>query len=278
MGWRPFAKQALRERQLDAELQFHLEQRIADNIASGMTEEEARRRALMEFSTLERIKEECRDLHWETAAEGLYRDLRFTFRTLAKHRRFTVLAVLALALSIGSATLIFSAFYGVTLNTFAFKNADEVTAFYIVDQDYPQNRQPNLALPELVYYREHNHVFQDLSGEFGGFGGTPLVYSAGGRTYQFDGCFLSANSFELFGMQPLVGRLPNENDAKPGATPVFVIGAKLWREHFNSDPNVVGQNFTTAFNTFGFSDIESKGLPIRGMGRAAGPEPDSSIW
>lgn len=244
MGWHPFAKRALREKQLEAELQFHLEQRIADNLASGMTAEEARRRALMEFSNIERVKEECRDLHWETAAESLYRDLRYTVRALVKDRRFTLLAVLALALGIGSATVIFSAFYGVILNTFAFKNADEVTAFYIVDQDHPRNRRPSLTLPELVYYREHNHVFQDLSGEFGGFGGTPLVYSSGGSTYQFDGCFLSANSFELFGMQPLVGRLPSENDVKPDATPVFVIGAKLWREHFNSDPSVVGRSFT----------------------------------
>jgi predicted permease len=243
MRWHPFAKRALREKQLDNELQFHLEQRIADNLASGMTAEEARRRALMEFGTMERVKEECRDLHWETAAEGLYRDLRYAVRSLAKDRRFTLLAVLALALGIGSATVIFSAFYGVILNTFAFKNADQVTAFYIVDRDHPRNRRPSLTLPELVYYREHNHVFQDLSGEFGGFGATPLMYTAGGSTYQFDGCFLSANSFELFGMQPLVGRLPNENDVKPGATPVFVIGAKLWREDFNSDPNVVGRSF-----------------------------------
>jgi len=244
MRWHPFAKQALREKQLDAELQFHLEQRTAQYIAAGITVQEARRRALMEFSTVERVKEECRDLHWETAAEGLYRDLRYTVRTLAKDRRFTPLAVLALALAIGSATVIFSAFYGVILNTFAFKNADEVTAFYIVDQNQPQNRRPSLTLPELVYYREHNHVFQDISGEFGGFGATPLVYSSGGGTYQFDGAFLSANSFELFGMQPLVGRLPTENDVKPGATPVFVIGARLWREHFNSDPNAVGRSFT----------------------------------
>lgn len=244
MGWHPFAKQAQREKELDAEIQFHLEQRIADNLASGMTAQEARRCALMEFRTVERVKEECRDLHWQTAAEGLYRDLRYTVRILAKDLRFTPLAVLALALGIGSATVIFSAFYGVILNTFAFKNADQVTAFYIVDQDDPQNRRPSLTLPELVYYRENNHVFQDLSGEFGGFGGTPLVYSAGGSTYQFDGCFLSANSFALFGMEPLVGRLPSESDVKPGATPVFVIGAKLWREHFNSDRNVVGRSFT----------------------------------
>jgi len=244
VGWHPFAKQASWERQLDTELHFHLEQRIADNMASGMTPGEARRRAMLEFGTLDRVKEECRALHWQTTVESLYRDFRYTFRMLAKDAQFAVLATLALALGIGSATVIFSAFYGVVLNTFAFKNADEITAFYIVDQDHPTVRRPSLTLPELVYYRDHNHVFQDLSGEFGGFGETPLVYSAGGSTYQFDGCFLSANSFALFGMQPLLGRLPTEDDVKPGAAPVFVIGAKLWREHFGSDPNVVGRSFT----------------------------------
>src|SRR5215813_6854507 len=244
MAWGRSSKQAQRERQLDAELRFHLEQRIADNVASGMSADEARRQALIEFHGIERVKEECRGLHWENVIDSIFRDFAYTLRTLRKDRRFTLLAILALALGIGSATVIFSALYGVILNTFEFKNADEITAFYIVDQDHPEHRRPNLTLPELVYYREHNHFFQDLSGEFVCFGETPLLYSAGGSTYQFDGCFLSANSFELFGMQPLLGRLPTEDDVKPGAAPVFVIGAKLWREHFNSDPSVVGQSFT----------------------------------
>ena len=163
---------------------------------------------------------------------------------MRKDRRFSALAVLALGLGIGAATVIFSAFYGVILNTFAFKDADQVTTFFIVDQSRPAGGRTVLTLPELVYYREHNHVFQDLSGEFGGFGRTPLRYSDGHSTYQFDGCFLSANSFAFFGMKPLLGRLPTENDVKPGAAPVFVIGAKLWRQQFNSDPSIVGKSFT----------------------------------
>ncbi len=244
MRWRIFSKHPLREEQLDAELRFHLDQRIRDLEASGMTHDEAHRQAMLEFDGIERVKEECRELHRGSMFDGLFADFRYSLRALRRDRRFTLLAILALALGIGAATVIFSAFHGVILNTFAFKNADEVTAFYIVDQDHPQNRRPNLTLPELAYYREHNHVFQDISGEFGGFGATPLVYSAGGSTYQFDGAFLSASSFELFGMQPLLGRLPTENDVRSGAPPVFVIGAKLWREHFHSDPNVVGQSFT----------------------------------
>ena len=117
MGWHPFAKQASRERQLEAELRFHLEQRISDNVASGMSPVEARRRALLEFGSLDRVKEECRALHWETAVESLYCDFRYTLRLLARDVRFSILAILALGLGIGSATVIFSAVYGVILNS-----------------------------------------------------------------------------------------------------------------------------------------------------------------
>src|SRR5215469_17942563 len=106
-----------RERELERELRFHLEQRIADNLASGMSPAEARRRALLEFRGMERVKEECRELHWENFVDGILRDFRYTLRALRKDRRFTPLAMLALALGIGSATVIFTAFYGVLLNT-----------------------------------------------------------------------------------------------------------------------------------------------------------------
>lgn len=143
MSWRRFAKQAYRERQLDLELSFHLEQRIADHVASGMSPEQARRRAMMEFGALDRVKEECREVHWETVVvESLYRDFRFAVRNLMKDRRFSLLAVLALALGIGAATVTFSALYGVLLNTFPFKDADQVTSFAIVDRSRPPCAQP----------------------------------------------------------------------------------------------------------------------------------------
>lgn len=233
-----------REQRLDSELQFHLEQRIADNISAGMTPEEARRSALSEFEGLERVKEECRELHWQTFAESVGRDFRYGIRNLVKDRRFSLLAVLALALGIGAATVIFSAVYGVLLNTFPFKDADQVTSFSIVDVSRPQAPRESLKLSEFLYFRDHNHVFQDLSGEYGGFGSTPVRYTTGGSTYQIDADYITVNSFDFFGVQPLLGRLPNQDDVKPGAAPVFVIGAKLWKQQFESDPSVVGRSFT----------------------------------
>ena len=230
--------------EFENEIQEHLKLLAERFVERGMSREEAAAAARRQFGNSTLLQDDRRELLTLPSMEALWHDLRYALRMLSKDRRFTILAVLALALGIGSTTVIFSAFYGVILNTFAFKDADQVTAFYIVDQDRPENRRPSLTLPELAYYRDHNHVFQDMSGEFGGFGETPLRYTTGGSSYQFEGAYLSATSFDLFGMKPLLGRLPRENDVKAGATPVFVIGAKLWSEHFNSDPNVIGKTFT----------------------------------
>ncbi len=106
---------------------------------------------------------------------SMWQDLRFAIRSLNKDRRFSLLAMLALALGIGSATVIFSAVYGVTLNTFPFKDADRVTSFGIQDVSRPgSGDRESLSFQEFLYFRDHNHVFDDINGEFGGFGTTPL--------------------------------------------------------------------------------------------------------
>jgi putative ABC transport system permease protein len=176
---------------------------------------------------------------------GILQDFRFALRSLAKDRRFASLAILALALGIGSATVIFSAIYGVILNTFPFRDADQVTSFGIEDLSNPGNgRREYLSVPELLDYRDLNHVFSDISGEYGGFGSTPLIYTAGGSTFQFSADYMSANSFAFFGVRPVAGRLATPDDTKPGATPVFMMSYKLWRQQFNGDPKIVGTNFT----------------------------------
>lgn len=171
-------------------------------------------------------------------------DFRYAVRSLAKDRAFAFLAVLALGLGIGSATVIFSAVYGVILNTFPFKDADQVTSFGIQDLRNPGNgRREFLSIPEFLDYRQQNHVFQDISGEYGGFGSAPVRYTAADGTYEFSADYMSANSFAFFGVKPVMGRMATEEDTKPGATPVFMMSSKLWQKQFNSDPKIVGTSF-----------------------------------
>lgn len=132
--------------------------------------------------------------------------------------------MLALGLGIGSATVIFSAVYGVILNTFPFCDADQVTSFGVQDLKNPGNgRRESLSIPEFLDYRALNHVFQDINGEYGGFDSTPVRYSTKDQTYEFSADYMGANSFAFFGITPVAGRLATSEDTRPGAAPVFMM-------------------------------------------------------
>src|SRR5690348_2055047 len=108
MNWlRRLFHKSRTESQLDKELRFHLEQQIADNIAAGLPPQEARRRAQQDFGSVDRVKEEVRDTRWEIHLETLARDFRYALRNLRKNRRFSLVAIFALALGIGATTVMF---------------------------------------------------------------------------------------------------------------------------------------------------------------------------
>ncbi len=109
MNWwqRLFGSERLEE-ELDKELRFHFEQQVADNIRSGMTEEQARRATRLAFGGLNQIKEDCRESRGTLWVTSVAQDLRFTLRTLRRDRAFTMVAVLILALGIGANIAVFS--------------------------------------------------------------------------------------------------------------------------------------------------------------------------
>src|SRR5438270_1447820 len=91
MRWvRRLFQKSRTEEHLDKELRFHLEQRIADYVAAGLSADEARRRAHLEFGGLERVKEEVRDTRWETSLDNLLRDFRYAFRSLRRDHSFSL--------------------------------------------------------------------------------------------------------------------------------------------------------------------------------------------
>src|SRR5207249_5595267 len=136
MRWiRRLFQKSRAEKQLDQELRFHLDRQIADHIAAGISPEEARRRATLEFGGLDRVKEEVRDTGWETHLDNLFRDFRFALRSLRKDRRFALIAIFALSLGIGASTVIFSVIYNGLLNPFPYKNANGISIFQIHDLD-----------------------------------------------------------------------------------------------------------------------------------------------
>jgi len=222
------------ESDLDKELRFHLEQQIADSVAAGMSPEEARRHAQQEFGGLERVKEEVRDTRWETHFDNLLRDFRYALRTLRKDRRFALIAIFALALGIGSATVVFSVFYNLFFNAFAAKNASRLVV--------PVMPYSELHLADVDVIREQNQVFEDIVGYI--TAGGIVLASDGPKTYQFFDARVTSDAFEFYGVPPLLGRGISTQDGMPGSAPVFVMSYKTWKGVFGGDPKIVGKSFT----------------------------------
>lgn len=169
----------------------------------------------------------------------MWQDLRFALRSLNKDRRFTFLAVLALALGIGSVTVIFSAVYGVLIDTFPYAHYDRMVSFSMNRPGQMGLGSEMLTIPELLDFRDQNHVFEDMEGGTSG----SLHYIHGDRTTQWTVTRETANGYQFFGVQPLLGRLITPADTKPGEPPVFLMTYKVWKDQFNGDPKILGKTF-----------------------------------
>jgi putative ABC transport system permease protein len=288
MRWliRFFRKQQS-ERQLDSELRFHLEQQLAGYIAAGMPPEEARGRAQLEFGGLERVKEEVRDILWETHLDSFLRDFRYAFRNLRKDRRFSFIAIFALALGTGASTVVFSVVYSVFFDALPYKNFQRSVVFEMRNLESVGGwKGRDYFFPEEVRaFREENHVFEDMIVH----GGVRALYDNGKSiSYLPMGRVVTTNTFDYLGVPPLLGRTLSQEDGRPGAPHVFVMNYRLWQGEFGGDPKILGTIFildgtpTTLvgimplqFNAFGASfwlpvRLDQERRSLQGGGRLMG--------
>jgi len=248
MNWlRRLLHKSRSESHLDKELRFHLGQQIADNIAAGLSPEEARRRAQQEFGGVDRVKEEVRDTRWETRLDNLARDFRYALRTLRKDRRFSLIAIFALALGIGASTIVFSLFYNLFFNAFAAKDANRLIVPVMQNAESVEQADLNLSdlplyLSDLDVIREQNHVFENIVGYI--TAGGIVLATDGPNTYQFFSARVTSDAFEFYGVPPLLGRAIATHDGMPGASPIFVMSYTAWKGVFGGDPRIVGKDFT----------------------------------
>ena len=159
-----FRKRAL-DAQLDSELRFHIEELTEANIAAGLTPEEARRRAVLEFGGREQIKEELRDVHRVSIVEGSLANLKSAFRFIRKSPSFSITVILTLALGIGANSAVFSAIDGILLRPLPFPNGDQLME---LRQYNPKTRSPRtrLAPVRLEDWNRMNSTFQAITGYY----------------------------------------------------------------------------------------------------------------
>jgi hypothetical protein len=155
-----FRKEQL-ERDLSDELVAHLEMHIADNMRAGLSEEEARRAALLKLGGVEQTKESYRERLGLPLLESMWQDLRFAVRMLRKNPGFTTVSVLTLALGIGSATAIFSVIDGALLDPYLYRDAERLATPTVFSVD--QFRAWRFPAAAFVDFKYNNHTFDDSS-------------------------------------------------------------------------------------------------------------------
>ena len=165
---------------------------------------------------------------------SIWHDLRYGLRMLEKNPRFTSLAVFTLALGIGASTVIGSVVDCVLLNPFPYKDADRLATPSIAFATPSITRFP---VPVFLDFKEQNHTFEDIAA-LAYFG---VRYKGNGvPTQQLLGCWVTANTFELLGIKPFLGRQITQQDGKPGSAPAFAMSDAVWTSLFNRDPNILG--------------------------------------
>lgn len=238
---RSLFRRAQVERELDEELRYHLERQIEENIAKGMTPEEARYAALRAMGGVEQRKEECRDMRRVRLIEDLMQDLRYGLRTLRKNPGFTVLAALSLALGIGANTAIFSIVKSVLIQPLPFAQADRLTQpRYQTQAHLPQGEwQGWIDRRDLVDWRARSRSFERI----GGYRTNAALFLPGdGSPEVIRGVDVTYDLLPALGIQPALGRFFLPGEAKPGSDRLIILSDDLWRRRFGADPRVIGQS------------------------------------
>jgi putative ABC transport system permease protein len=225
------------ERELDDELQYHVEQQTAENIRQGMTSAAARTAALRALGGVEFRKEQVRDTRGTRWLEELSGDLAFSFRSLRHARGFATTVVLTLALGIGANTAMFTLLRGTLLR--GLPNSDGQRLVYL-RQSAQGQQQENIqfSVPEVADYRASTKTLATLAE----YSAMPLTFMGDdGKPSRARVGIISGNYFQVMGLEPALGRLMGAAHDGPAAAPVSVLTYQFWMDKFGGDSSIVGR-------------------------------------
>ena len=180
---------------------------------------------------------------WE---DEMFQDLRFGMRMLRKHKSFTIVAILSLALGIGANTAIFSVVNSVLLRELPFKNPDQLVS--VASRRTDRDDAP-FTVPDFLDYRNQNQSLDQIAA----FANVGLSLTGKERTEQLQGLRVSANLFQLLGVDASMGRTLLAEDDDPGRRYVAVLTHDCWQHRFGGDPHLIGK--TLSLNGEGYQVV-----------------------
>jgi predicted permease len=225
-------------RELDRELQYHLECRITDLKSSGLPAEEARRRAMLELGGIPQIQEEVRDIWLRWWLTDFTYDFRFSMRSFLRSPSFTITAVLSLMLGIGATTAIYSLVDQVLLHTLPVRQPERLV---LIDWegDWVGSGFGSWNLMPYPVCRDLDQQKQFFEGVFCR-ALTTVTLSIGSDTSPATAEIISGNYFPVLGVGQAVGQvITSDDDRAPNS--VAVLSYDFWRTHLGGASDVVGR-------------------------------------
>jgi len=223
------------QREIDSELRSHIDLRIEDNLAAGMSPKEARRDALLRFGNRSAMKERTTEADAALYLQSLWADMRYALRQLARSPGFAITAVLALSLGVGAATAIFSVIDVVLFRPLPFANQDRLVFPFMKGRT-----GGSLPVSVLNYYEERAQL-QTFTAMAGWSTLDRVNLERPDGSVSLRATKTTDNFFTVFGVAPILGRtfLPGED--QPGKDNVAVLSYEVWQANFNGSADVVGQ-------------------------------------
>jgi predicted permease len=256
---------------LDAEMAAHLDLAIEENIQRGMAPKEARRRALVRFGGVEQARQQHRESRGLPWLDVLMQDLRFTFRTMRRDREFTIIAVVILALGIGSNIAVFSVVNTILLRPLPFRDPQNLVR--IVEKYSKAGESSKTYTADATQdFQQQNRSFQSVSGYFAFTGPDNFKLVGNGQPLPVTGILVAENFFEALGVQPSVGRLFRHEEFVQHSRPVTLLSYPFWKRQLGGNRDIVGQainmNGTPVTvvgvlpDTFDFGSVFSPGAKV----------------
>jgi len=222
---------------LDEELRSHIEMRAVDNLAAGMSPEEARFEAQKRFGNTTLLKEDTRNTDIVTWLDEAARDFRHSLRILQRSPGFTAVAVLTLALGIGANTALFSVIDSVLLHPLPYQNPDSLVMVWETNSQHP-NPHNTVSPPNFLDWQTRNTVFSSMAYIFD----ERDNLTGNGDPEEVVVQDISANFFSVLGVAPILGPGFTPENGQPGHDNVVILTYGLWKERFAGDSGIIGKS------------------------------------
>jgi predicted permease len=260
----PFDKSG-RDKDLDREIAFDIEERTTANIAHGMTPDEARRQAIVEFGGRQQIKEELRVVHASALLDSIAFNLKAAMRFLRRSPSFSAAVILILALCIGSNSAVFSVVDAIVLRPLPFPHGDELVALYQHDL---KNRNTNrlVAPPRLEDWNRMNSSFQSISGYYL----DDLSETSGPLPEKLAVALVAPRFLRVMSVAPLLGRNFTPDEESFGGPNAVLISYRFWQRRFHGAPDATEQKLHIGDYSYSIAGI----MPPQ----FAFPNRDVDVW